>query len=176
MSEGSQLIRGLEGVVAAETRLCDLDGAHGRLAYVGFDIADLARNATFEEAAYLLWQGDLPGKAQLDRFTTELIAGLGIPGELTQPFGLMPEPTTTMPGTQAAVAGLGMHDADATDNTQPANRRKAARLLSQMATAICAHHRVRSGQEPVMPAPDLGHAANFLYMLTGKRPTPTAAK
>src|SRR5213594_3903560 len=153
MSEGGQLIRGLEGVVAAETRLCDLDGANGRLAYVGFDIDDLARHATFEEVAYLLWHGDLPGKAQLDCFTTELMRVL-----------------------QAAVAILGTHDPDTTDNSHEANRRKAARLLSQMATAICAHHRVRSGQEPVAPAADLPHAANFLYMLTGKRPTATAAK
>ena len=77
---------------------------------------------------------------------------------------------------QAAVAILGMHDPDATDNSHAANLRKAIRLTSQMATAICAHHRVRSGQEPVAPAPDLGHAANFLYMLSGKRPPPVTVK
>jgi len=176
MSEGGQLIRGLEGVVAAETRLCDLDGANGRLAYGGFDIADLARRATFEEVSYLLWQGDLPSKAQLDRFTTELIAARGIPGELIQEFRLMPKATDPMRVLQAAVAVLGMHDPDTTDNSHAANRRKAARLTSQMATAICAHHRVRSGEEPVAPSPELGHAANFLYMLTGTRPTATAAK
>ncbi len=176
MSEGGQLIRGLEGVVAAETRLCDLDGANGRLAYGGFDIADLARQATFEEVSYLLWQGDLPSKAQLDRFTTELIAARGIPGELIQEFRLMPKATDPMRVLQAAVAVLGMHDPDTTDNSHAANRRKAARLTSQMATAICAHHRVRSGEEPVAPSPELGHAANFLYMLTGTRPTATAVK
>jgi len=176
MSEGGQLIRGLEGVVAAETRLCDLDGANGRLAYGGFDIADLARQATFEEVSYLLWQGDLPGKAQLDRFTTELIAARGIPGELIQEFRLMPKATDPMRVLQAAVAVLGMHDLDTTDNSHAANRRKAARLTSQMATAICAHHRVRSGKEPVAPSPELGHAANFLSMLTGTRPTATAVK
>ena len=74
MAEGSQLIRGLEGVVAAETKLCDLDGANARLAYGGYSIDDLARQATFEEVCYLLWYGELPKAAQLDRITTELIA------------------------------------------------------------------------------------------------------
>src|SRR5262245_66639836 len=82
MAEGTQLIRGLEGVVAAETELCDLDGVRGRLAYRGYDIEDLARKATFEEVAYLLWMGDLPNRAQLDRFMGELAAARPIPPEL----------------------------------------------------------------------------------------------
>ena len=176
MSEGSQLIRGLEGVVAAETRLCDLDGAHGRLAYGGYDIADLARQATFEEVAYLLWHGELPKSGVLDAFTVELVAARAIPSSVVDAFRLMPKATDPMRVLQAAVAMLGMHDPDATDDSHAANRRKAARLLSQMATVICAHHRVRNGQAPVAPAPDLGHAANFLYMLTGTRPSATAAK
>ncbi|HEV8642810.1 MAG TPA: citrate/2-methylcitrate synthase [Methylomirabilota bacterium] len=176
MSEGTSLIRGLEGVVAAETRLCDLDGKNGRLAYCGYDIEDLASRATFEEVAYLLWQGELPGKPQLDRFVTELISARSIPRELIEAFRLMPQSTDPMRALQAAVAILGMDDPDATDSSHDANRRKAARLASQLATAICAHHRVRSGQEPVAPAADLPHAANFLYMLTGGRPSATAAK
>ncbi len=135
--EDSALIRGLEGVVAAETRLCDLDGKNGRLAYVGYDIDELARKATFEEVTYLLLHGELP---------------------------------------KAAVAMLGMSDPDATDNSHAANVRKAIHLTSQIATAICAHHRVRSGHEPVPPAAGLGHAANFLYMLTGQRPGGAAVK
>src|SRR4029434_8121777 len=82
MAEGSQLIRGLEGVVAAETKLCDLDGAHGRLAYAGYNIDDLARKATFEEVCHLLWYGDLPNTAQLDKTTLALIAAREIPDEL----------------------------------------------------------------------------------------------
>src|SRR5262245_44133485 len=115
MSESTQLIRGLEGVVAAETRLCDLDGAHGRLAYCGYDIDDLARNATFEEVSYLLWYGDLPGTAALDRFTTELIAARPIPEPLVQAFRLMPKDTDPMRVLQAAVSVLGMHALVATD-------------------------------------------------------------
>jgi citrate synthase len=176
MTEGTQLIRGLEGVVAAETRLCDLDGANGRLAYCGYDIDDLARRATFEEVAWLLWHGELPKKDELARLHDELVAARAVPRELLQAFALMPKATDPMRAMQAAVAVLGMHDPDATDNAHAANVRKAVRLTSQLATAICAHHRIRGGHEPIAPARDLGHAANFLYMLTGARPSPVTTK
>ena len=139
MTEGSGLIRGLEGVVAAETHLCDLDGANGRLAYRGYDIADLAQQATFEQVTYLLLYGDLPRPAQLDAFVVALTAGRAIPGELVQAFRLMPKDTDPMRVLQAAVAILGMSDPDTTDNSHAANVRKAVRLTSQVATAICAH-------------------------------------
>jgi citrate synthase len=171
MTESSQLIRGLEGVVAAETRLCDLDGAHGRLAYCGYDIDELARRASYEEVAYLLWHGELPTREERDRFNAELIGARPISTDLQRAFALMPRDTDPMRALQAAVAMLGMHDPDATDNSRAANRRKAARLTSQMATAICAHHRIRLGKHPVQPSRELSHAANFLYMLTGDKPT-----
>jgi citrate synthase len=176
MTEGTRLIRGLEGVVAAETRLCDLDGEHGRLAYGGYSIDDLARKASFEEVAYLLWHGELPRVAQLDRITTELIAAREIPAAVGHGFGLTPKDTDPMRALQAAVALLGMHDPDATDNSRAANLRKAVRLTSQLATAICAHHRIRRGQAPVAPALDLSHAANFLYMLSGVRASTVVVK
>ena len=174
--ESSQLIRGLEGVVAAETKLCDLDGRNGRLAYGGYDIEDLARRASFEEVCHLLWYGELPNAAQLDKTTLALIAARDIPADLVQAFRLMPKATDPMRVLQAAVAILGMSDPDTTDSSHAANIRKAIRLTSQMATAICAHHRVRSGEEPIRPASDLSHAGNFLYMLTGKRPSGVVAK
>jgi citrate synthase len=176
MTESAALIRGLEGVVSAQTHLCDLDGANGRLAYRGYDIDELARQATFEEVAYVLWHGELPKAGQLDRFTLSLIAAREIPPALVQAFRLMPRDTDPMRVLQAAVAMLGMHDPDATDSSHAANVRKAMRLTSQIATAICAHHRVRSGQEPVAPASELSHAANFLYMLTGTRAGAAAVK
>ena len=176
MTESSGLIRGLEGVVAAETELCDLDGANGRLAYRGYDIDELARKASFEEVCYLLWEGDLPKHAALDRLQVEMVAARQIPPDLVRAFALMPRDTDPNRALQAAIAILGMHDPDGDDNSHAANRRKAARLTSQMATAVAAHQRVRTGQEPVPPAPDLGHAANFLYMLTGKRPSAVTVK
>jgi 2-methylcitrate synthase len=176
MAESTQLIRGLEGVVAAQTELCDLDGGNGRLAYRGYDIADLARQATFEEVCYLLWRGELPTRGQYDGLVVSLVAAREIPRELVQAFKLMPKDTDPNRPLQAAVAMLGEFDPDANDNSPAANQRKAMRLTAQLATAICAHHRVRSGQDPVPAAPDLSHAANFLYMLTGKRASSAAVK
>src|SRR5256712_13866716 len=176
MTEGSGLIRGREGVVAAETQLCDLDGANGRLAYRGYDIADLARQATFEEVTYLLLNGELPKAAQLDTLVVGLTAAREIPREMLQVFRLAPKGTDPMRVLQASVALLGMSDPDATDNSHAANVRKAVRLTSQFAVAICAHHRVRQGLEPVPSLAGLSHAANFLYMLTGERPGPAAVK
>lgn len=176
MSEAPELIRGLEGVVAAETALCDLDGAGGRLAYRGYDIADLARRATFEEVAHLLWRGDLPTKAQLDAFSAELVAARPIPDGLHAAFRLLPKAADPMRALQLSAAMLGALDPDAADNSPEANVRKAMRLTSQLATAICAHHRIRLGKEPVQPAKDLGHAANFLFMLTGERPPAVNAR
>src|SRR5947207_12639717 len=157
--EDSALIRGLEGVVAAETRLCDLDGKNGRLAYDGYDIDELARKATFEEVTYLLLHGELPKAAQLDALTVALTAAREIPRELFAAFRLMPKATDPMRVLQAAVAILGMSDPDATDNSHAANVRKAIRLTSQISTAICAHHRVRSGQAPAAPASAPAHVA-----------------
>ncbi len=171
MAESTGLIRGLEGVVAAETQLCDLDGVNGRLAYRGYDIADLARHATFEDVAYLLWHGALPRQAELDRFQTGLAAARPIPETLLAAYRLFPRDVDPMRALQASVAMLGMTDPDTADNSREANLRKALRLTSQLATAICVHHRVRSGKEPVAPAKDLSHAGNFLYMLTGERPS-----
>ncbi len=176
MAEGTHLIRGLEGVVAAETELCDLDGTNGRLAYRGYDIDDLARKATFEEVAYLLWMGELPNKSQLRRFKADLAGARPIPSHLVKAFALMPKKTDPMRVLQASVAMLGMHDPDTTDNSHAANLRKAVRLTSQFATAICAHHRIRSGKKPVPPSKDLSLAANFLYMLTGKKPSDVTTK
>jgi citrate synthase len=176
MTEASGLIRGLEGVVAAETKLCDLDGANGRLAYCGYDIAELARMASFEEVCHLLWNGELPKPAQLDTLVVGLTIAREIPAELVQAFRLMPKATDPMRVLQASTAILGMSDPDTTDNSHAANVRKAVRLTAQYATAICAHHRVRQGLAPVAPLAGLSHAANFLYMLTGERPNPAATK
>src|SRR5713101_733874 len=117
MAESSQLIRGLEGVVAAETALCDLDGSNGRLAYRGYDIDDLARQATFEEVCYLLWRGELPTPGQYDGLVVSLVAAREIPRELEQAFRLIPRDTDPNRPLQAAVAILGAFDPDTNDNS-----------------------------------------------------------
>ena len=176
MATDTGLIKGLEGVVAAESALCDLDGANGRLAYRGYDIADLAGHASFEEVLHLLWLGDLPTRAQLNALNGGLVAARPIPDALIETYRLLPKDVDPMRALQFSIATLGMYDPDKTDNSHEANLRKAVRLTAQLATAICAHHRVRSGKEPVPPARDLGHAANFLYMLTGQRPSDVNAR
>jgi citrate synthase len=124
----------------------------------------------------LLLHGDLPTPAQHDGFVVALTAARAIPHELIQAFRLMPKDADPNRPLQAAVAILGMSDPDTADNSHAANVRKAVRLTSQLATAICAHHRVRQGKDPVAPGAGLSHAANFLYMLTGERPGPAAVK
>jgi citrate synthase len=176
MTESSQLIRGLEGVVVAETELCDLDGANGRLAYRGYDIDDLARKASFEEVVHLLLHGALPTAAELERLRGELGAARPIPDWLIASYRLLPKTADPMRVLQASVAMLGTSDPDTNDNSHEANLRKALRLTAQFPAAICGHHRIRSGQEPVPPSKDLSHAANFLYMLTGERPGDVAVK
>src|SRR5204862_5911158 len=112
MTESSGLIRGLEGVVAAETQLCDLDGANGRLAYRGYDIADLARKATFEEVTYLLLHGELPKAVQLDALVVGPTAAREIPREIVQAYGAMPKATDPMRVLQAPLAMPRMADPD----------------------------------------------------------------
>ncbi len=171
MAAESELIRGLEGVVAAESALCDLDGANGRLAYRGYDIAELAGQASFEEVLHLLWNGELPTRARVDALKGELVAARPLPDALISAYRLPPKDVDPMRALQVSAAMLGMFDPDKMDNSHQANLRKAVRLTSQLAAAMCAHHRIRSGKDPVPPAKDLGHAANFLYMLTGQRPS-----
>jgi citrate synthase len=164
------LIKGLEGVVAATTRLCDLDGVNGRLAYHGYDIEDLARHASFEEVAWLLWHGELPRSAELEGLRRELAAAAALPPALLKLLKLLPATMHPMRVLQTAVALLGGLDPEAEDGSAEAARRKAVRLTAQVASLTAAFHRVRQGQRPVSPRPGLPHGANFLYMLTKKRP------
>ncbi|HLE44690.1 MAG TPA: citrate/2-methylcitrate synthase [Methylomirabilota bacterium] len=164
------LIKGLEGVVAATTRLCHLDGVQGRLAYQGHDIDDLARRASFEEVVWLLWHGELPRAAALEGFRKELAAARPPEPLVLKALKLLPREMHPMRVLQTTIALLGALDSDAEDNSAEANRRKAVRLVAQMATITAAFHRVRQGKRPAPPRPELGHAANFLYMVAGKKP------
>ena len=172
--EGSQLIRGLEGVVAAETKLCDLDGAQRSPGLPRLRHRRPGAAARFEEVCHLLWHGELPKPAQLDKTTLALHRGREIPADLVQAFR-----SCRRPPTHARAAGRGgdpRHERSRHHRQLPRRElRKAVRLTSQMATAICAHHRVRrAARSRSAAASDLSHAANFLYMLTGERPSPAA--
>ena len=171
------LIRGLEGVVAATTRLCDLDGINGRLAYQGYSIEDLARHASFEEVVWLLWHGELPRADDLTAFRKELTEAGPLPAEAVKVLKLLPKTMHPMRVLQLGVALLGGLDPDAEDSSPEANRRKAVRLVARVSSLTTAYHRIRIGRRPIAPRPDLSHAANFLYMLSGRKPrvVPTRA-
>jgi citrate synthase len=163
-------IRGLEGVVAATTRLCDLDGANGRLAYQGYDIEDLARRASFEEVVWLLWHGDLPREADLTAFRQELVDAAPLPPAVLRVLKLLPRTMHPMRVLQMGVALLGALDPQGEEDSPEANHRKATRLVAQTSSLTTGFHRIRNGRRPVAPRPDLSHAANFLYALSGRKP------
>ncbi len=160
---------GLEGVIAAESEVCFIDGEAGILAYQGYDIHTLADNATFEEVVYLLWMGRLPTKAGLDQLKQELVLQRPLPPPvvdfLKTVLGGKP-----MDVLRTAVSLLGIYDPEAKDNSPETNGRKAISLLAKTSTLVSTFDRLRKGVHIVEGDPKLGFAANFLYCLTGKRP------
>jgi citrate synthase len=176
MPTDAAIVKGLEGVVAATTRLCHLDGQQGRLAYQGHDIEHLARRASFEEVVWLLWHGELPRAAELDGFRKELADARTLHPTVLKALKLLPREMAPMRVLQTSVALLGALDPDAEDNSPEANRRKALRLVAQMATITAAFHRVRQGKRPVPPKPEMGHAASFLAMVAGRKPKAVQVK
>jgi citrate synthase len=175
-SGAPHVAEGLEGIVAAESSICFVDGIQGRLIYEGYDIHDLAAHASFEEVAYLLWHGDLPTRAQLDALDKDLIAARGLPAPVLNLLREFPRDVLPMDALRTAVSALGIYDPETRDNTREANLRKSIRLTAQIATVVAAIGRCRDGRDPVEPDPSLSHAANFLYMLWGRRPDDTSVK
>ncbi len=173
MSTGS---RGLEGVIAAQTAISQIDGINGRLFYRGIDINALAAKSTFEETTALLWYGRLPTAQQLDAFTTKIIESRLVPNEVIALLLLLPKQTSPMGVLRTAVSALAPFDPETGDNSLEANVHKSIRLTAALPTIVAAWERIRNGRWPVTPSTELGHAANFLYMLTGATPDPPAAR
>ncbi len=169
---------GLRGVVIADTRICDVDGANGRLIYRGYLIQDLAKRATFEEVTYLLLYEKLPDNAELKEFRRGLREQQGLPAAVIAALKTMPKDALPMDVLQSAVPMLAQHDEDVIkrDQSMDASLRMATKLIPKLSAVVAAWHRIRSGQEPVQPLPELDHAANFLYMLTGKVPDEEVAR
>jgi citrate synthase len=161
---------GLEDTVATSSAICYLDGERGVLAYCGYDIHDLARHATFEEVCYLLWHRRLPTRAELGDLQSQLIAARPLPEAVLRLMHALP-PGNAMDTLRTLTSALGHYDADAADNSPQANYRKAVRLTAQISSLVATMGRMARGQGPIDPDPVLGHAANFLYMLTGDRPS-----
>ncbi len=167
---------GLEGVVAAKSAVCFIDGIAGRLVYRGYEIGDLVENATFEEVAYLLWDEKLPNKTELAALKQELAENAALPAHVMKILAALPAQTQPMDALRTAASALGATDPDLKSNEPDANRRKAVRLTAQFPTIVTAFNRLRAGQQPIAPDPSLSLAANFLYMLTGKKPHDTLTR
>jgi citrate synthase len=162
--------KGLEGVVIADTKMSKVIGDIGRLVYSGYDITDLAEHASFEEVVFLLWNHKLPTKVELERFQKTINTNMGLPASVLANMKSYPTNAHPMAVLRTAVSALGLHDSAAEDNSPDANVRKAIRLTAKIPTIIAAWARIRSGKDPVAPRPDLGLAANFLYMLNDAEP------
>jgi citrate synthase len=160
---------GLEDVVAASSAICYLDGDRGVLAYYGYDIHALARGASFEEVCYLLWHGRLPNRAELGDLQSQLAAARPLSESILRLMKQLPA-GDGMDMLRTLTSALGQYDPEAGDNSQAANYRKAVRLTGQLASLVATYGRLQAGGGPIQPDPALGHAANFLYMLTGNRP------
>jgi citrate synthase len=160
---------GLEDVVAATSAICYLDGDRGVLAYYGYDIHDLARGVSFEEVCYLLWHGRLPTRAELGDLQSQLAAARPLSEPVLRLMKQLPV-SDGMDMLRTLTSALGQYDPEAGDNSQAANYRKAVRLTAQLGSLVATYGRMQAGGGAIQPDPALGHAANFLYMLTGTRP------
>jgi citrate synthase len=163
---------GLEDVVAATSSICYLDGQRGVLAYYGYDIHDLV-HASFEEVCYLLWHGRLPNRAELGDLQSQLAAARPLSESILRLMNQLPS-SDGMDTLRTVTSALGQYDPEANDNSPQANYRKAVRLTAQLASIVATYGRMQKGGGPIQPDPALGHAANFLYMLTGDRPSALA--
>src|SRR6187200_2509572 len=178
MSVDAKPKAGLEDVVAGESAICFLDGDRGVLAYQGYDIHDLAnaeRGASFEEVCYLLWHGRLPTRAELGDLQTQLAAARILPEPIIRAMRSLPK-VDAMDALRTLTSILGHYDPDSTTSTPQANYRKAVRLTGQLGSLVATWGRMSAGGGPIEPDPALGHAANFLYMLTGQRPSALATR
>ena len=176
MSTAAAAGKGLEGIVAANSGICWIDGDAGVLAYRGIDVHELALNSTFEESTYLLWNGHLPNASALRAFQAELAAARELDPRVLDLLRSFPPNATPMEVLRTAVSALSFYDADENDNTHDANVRKAFRLTAQMAMLVAVYDRIRKGLEVISPDRSLSHAGNFLWMLNGVKPSETATR
>lgn len=169
-------VKGLAGVIAADSSLSRVDGEKGELIYRGYNIADLGEKASFEEVVYLLWNGDLPNQTQLEPFKAALRSKRGLPADILQTMQTIPHEAHPMAVLRTVTSALGLIDPTADDISLDAARKKALKLVAVFPTIIAAWERIRTNQEPVAPRNDLDHTANFLYMLSGQEGNPDAVR
>jgi citrate synthase len=172
----TQAPKGLEGITAANSGICYIDGDQGVLAYRGIDIHDLATNSNFEECCYLLWFGRLPNRAELQELKLNLARERKLDASIVSLLRQAPKHALPMDILRTIVSALAFYDPEEKANDAEANRRKAIRLTSQIAYVVAAYDRIRKGKPIIEPDRTLSHAANFLYQLTGNVPSETAER
>ena len=168
--------KGLEGIVAANSGVCWIDGDAGVLAYRGIDIHELAEHSTFEETTYLLWNGRLPSQLALREFHAQLALARELDQRIIDMLRSFPASATPMEVLRTAVSALSFYDADEKDNSHDANVRKSYNLTAQIAMIVAIYDRLRKGKEIIPPDRSLSHAGNFLWMLNGVKPSETATR
>jgi citrate synthase len=168
--------KGLEGIVAANSGICFIDGEAGVLAYRGIDIHELAERSNFEETTYLLWNGRLPSELELREFSVQLALARSLDQRIIDLMRNFPTSATPMEVLRTTVSALSFYDADEKDNSHDANVRKAYNLTAQIAMIVAIYDRMRKGLEIVPPDRSLSHAGNFLWMLNGVKPSETATR
>jgi citrate synthase len=164
--------KGLQNVVVGQTRLSLVNGAEGKLIYVGYKIEDLAEHACFEEVIYLLWHGELPNRQQLNEMRQALYAEMHLPAAVMGMLYAFPKDATPMAVLRTAVSMLALYDPKADDNSVEENRRKALQLTAKVPVIVAAWERARHGKEPIPARSDYSFAENFLWMLKGVQPQP----
>jgi citrate synthase len=169
--ERSVTDRGLREIVAAQTRLSDIDGQAGRLWYVGYDINDLAGRTSYEEVVHLLHELRLPTQTELDTLTDFMVEEREVSRFLQDLMPTLAQQTSPMSMLRTSVSAASAYDPDGWDDSVEADRRKALRLIAKTPTLLAMYHRMRTGQEIVPPNTKLPHAANFLHMLLGLEPS-----
>jgi len=167
---------GLEGIVAAQSRISDVNGEEGKLVYSGYDIHDLAEHSTFEEVVHLLWHGELPTRAALDELKQQLSAEAGLPAGIVDLIGAIPKSAGPMDMLRTVASALSFFDPDGGDMSDEANQRRAIRLTAKFPTIVTTFQRVRNGQKPIEPRKELSIAGNFLFTLRGEAPDEVATR
>ncbi len=170
MSTSTPPAAGLEGIIAGESEICYIDGFNGVLSYRGYNIHELAENATFEEVVFLLWKGKLPKQDELDDLKANLAANSALPVDVVEFLASAPKAALPMDVLRTAVSMLSLSDPAARDMSPEANQLKAVKLMAQTSTIVSTYDRLRKGAQPVAADPDLSFAGNFLYCLCGKKP------
>ena len=167
---------GLRNIEVADTKICSIDGNNGKLIYRGYDILDLVNHSTFEETSYLLLLGELPRNGQLSDFSRRLREVRALPPELLARMKNRRHTARPMDVLQSSVCELADYDTDLDDDTKEANINRAINLISKIPTIVAAWERTRNNKETISPTSEGDHASNFLYMLSGTKPTLKEAK